>query len=66
MGTFGEIKNFYLLMKDDNITQTEWENCRRLYKVFKMRNVSTFNDVYIVQDAIIVIFLGVILENRLQ
>lgn len=60
---FWEIKDFYSGLKDDNITQTWWENCRRLHNVLKVRDLNNFNDVYDVQDVIV---LGSILENRWQ
>ena len=43
------------------MSQKEWEGCRKLFKVLKMRNLSDFNDIYNIQD---VFKLGVILEYR--
>ena len=58
-GNFWPIDNFYPRLKDEGISEKEWEGCRKLFKVLKMRSLSDFNDIYNVQDVII---LAVILE----
>ena len=60
-GDFWNIETFYSRLRDEGISQKEWEGCRKLFKVLKMRNLSDFNDIYNIQDVFI---LGVILEYR--
>ena len=62
-GEFWPQKGFYSRLKDANISVKEYENCKNLYKIMGMRKLSDLNDIYNVQDVII---LGVILENRWQ
>ena len=62
-GDFWLIKRFYSRLKDEGISQKEWEACKKLYKVLKMRNFSDFNNIYNIQDVIILV---VILEYRWQ
>ena len=60
-GDFWNIETFYSRLKDEGISQKEWEGCRKLFKELKMRNLSDLNDIYNIQDVFI---LGVILEYR--
>ena len=60
-GDFWNIETFYSRLKDEGISQKEWEGRRKLFKDLKMRNLSDFNDIYNIQDVFI---LGVILEYR--
>ena len=62
-GDFWNIETFYSRLRDEGISQKEWEGCRKLFKVLKMRNLSDFNDIDNIQDVFI---LGVILEYRWQ
>ena len=50
-------------MRDEGISQKGWEGCKKLYKILRMRNLSDFNDIYNIQDVII---LAIILEYRWQ
>ena len=54
---------FYRSLKQQNVTFVEYENCRYLYKTFKMRNLGDLNDLYNIQD---VILLCELIENRFQ
>ena len=54
---FWPIEMFYSRLRDEVISQKDWEGCHKLYKLLKMRNLSDFNDIYSVQDVYI---LGVI------
>ena len=60
-GDFWNIETFYSKLREEQMSQKEWEGCRKLFKVLKMRNLSDFNDIYNIQDVFI---LGVILEYR--
>ena len=62
-GDFWLIESFYSRLKDEDISQKEWEACKKLYKVLKTRNFSDFSNIYNIQDVII---LAVILEYRWQ
>ena len=62
-GDFWDIESFYSRMRDEDISQKELEGCKKLCKMLKMRNLSDFNDIYNIQDVII---LAVILEYRWQ
>ena len=52
---------FYSSLKQSNISLEEYENVKFLYKKLKMRNIGDMNDLYNVQDMII---LCEIIENR--
>ena len=43
---FWPIESFYSRLRDEGISQKEWETCKKLFKVMKMRNLSDFNDIY--------------------
>ena len=60
---FWSIKTFYSRLRDEGISQKEWEGSHKLYKVLRMRNLSDFNNIFNIQDVFI---LGVILEYRWQ
>ena len=62
-GDFWDIESFYSRLRDEGISQKEWEGCKKLYKVLKMRNLSDFNDISNIQN---VIKLAVILKYRWQ
>ena len=62
-GDFWNIETFYSMLRDEGISQKEWEGCRKLLKVLKMRNLSDFNDISNIQ---VVFILDVILEYRWQ
>ena len=57
------IESFYSRLRDEGISQKEWEGCRKLYKILKMRNRSNFNDIYDIQDIVI---LAIIPEYHWQ
>ena len=60
---FWPIESFYSRLRGEGISQKEWEGCKKLYKILRMRNLSDFNDIYNIQ---FVIILVVILEYRWQ
>ena len=60
---FWPIESFYSMLRDENISQKEWEGCKRLCKILRVRNLSDFNDICNTQDVII---LAVILEYHWQ
>ena len=62
-GDFWNMETFYSRLRDEGISQKEWEGRRKLFNVLKMRNLSDFNDIDNIQDVFI---LGVILEYRWQ
>ena len=62
-GDSWNIETFYSRLRDEVISQKEWQGCRKLFQVLNMRNLSDFNDIYNIQDVFI---LAVILEYRWQ
>ena len=60
---FFEYTEFYSGLKQQNVSFVEYENCRYLYKTMKMRNLGDLNDLYNMQD---VILLCELTENRFQ
>ena len=54
---------FYSSLKQSNISLEEYGNVKFLYKKLRMRNLGDMNDLYNVQDAII---LCEIIENRFE
>ena len=54
---------FYSSLKQSNISLEEYENVKFLYKKLQMRNLGDMNDLYNVQDVII---LCEIIENRFE
>ena len=60
---FYEYTEFYSGLKQANVSTLEYENCRYLFKTLKMRNLGDLNDLYNMQDTIL---LCEIIENRFQ
>ena len=60
-GNFWDKETFYSKLQNEGIAQKEWEGCRKLYNVLRMKSISNLNDIYNIQDGFI---LGVILEYR--
>ena len=60
---FYDHTEFYSSLKQSNISVAEYENAKYLYQILKMRNLGDMNDLYNVQD---VILLCEIIENRFQ
>ena len=60
---FFKHKEFYSSLKQSNISLEEYENVKFLYKKLKMRNIGDMNDLYNVQDVII---LCEIIENSFE
>ena len=60
---FFEHTEFYSSLKQANFSTTEYENCKYLFKTLKMRNLGDLNDLYNMQDTIL---LCEIIENRFQ
>ena len=62
-GIFFEKDAFYLELKQENITDQEYENCKYLSLTLKMRNLSDLNNLYSYQDLSI---LCEIFENQFE
>ena len=60
---FYEHTEFYNGLKQANVSTSEYENCKYLFKTLKMRNLGDLNDLYNMQDTIL---LCEIIENRFQ
>ena len=60
---FFDHTEFYSSLKQSNVTKEEYENCKFLYQKLKMRNLGDLNDLYNMQD---VILLCKLTENRFQ
>ena len=60
---FFDHTEFFSTLKQQNVTAAEYENCRYLYKILKMRNLGDLNDLYNMQD---VVLLCELIENRFQ
>ena len=60
---FYEHTEFYSGLKQANVSTSEYENCKYLFKTLKMRNLGDLNDLYNMQDTIL---LCEIIENRFQ
>ena len=43
---FWPIESCYSRLRDEGISIKEWETCKKLFKVMKMKNLSDFNDIY--------------------
>ena len=54
---------FYSSLKQSNVSVSEYENAKYLFQTLKMRNLGDMNDLYNVQD---VILLCEIIENIFQ
>ena len=57
------VTEFYRGLKESNVSVTEYENVKYLFKILKMRNLGDLNDLYNMQDPIL---LCEIIENRFQ
>ena len=60
---FFDHREFYSSLKQTNVSKEEYENCKFLYQKLKMRNLGDLNDLYNMQD---VILLCELIENRFQ
>ena len=60
---FYEHTEFYSILKQSNVSFSEYENAKYLFKTIKMRNLGDMNDLYNFQD---VTLLCEIIENRFQ
>ena len=58
---FYEHTEFYSSLKQSNVSFSEYENAKYLFKTLKMRNLGDMNDLYNFQD---VILLCEIIENK--
>ena len=45
-GDFWTIDKFFSSLRDERILQKEWQGCRKLYKIVRMRSCRDLNDVY--------------------
>ena len=50
---FYDYTEFYSSLKDSNISVAAYENCKYLFKILKMRNLGDLNDLYNMQDVIL-------------
>ena len=62
-GIFFSKDEFFSTLKDESVDVTAYENAKKLYILLQMRNLSDLNDLYNVQDVIILLE---IIENRFQ
>ena len=62
-GTFFSEEEFFSTLKGQPVNKEDYDNSKKLFILLKMRNLSDLNDLYNVQD---VILLMVIIENRFQ
>ena len=60
---FWEKTEFFTELKQSAVDDNDYENSKYLYQTLKMRNLGDMNDLYNVQD---VILLCEIIENRFQ
>ena len=60
---FFDHTEFYSSLKQANVSKEEYENCKFLYQKLKMRNLGDLNDLYNMQD---IILLCELIENRFQ
>ena len=56
-------EEFFSILKGQSTNKEDYNNLEKLFVLLKMRNLSDLNDLYNVQD---VILLMVIIENRFQ
>ena len=56
-------EEFFSMLKGQSVNKEDYDNSNKLFVLLKMRNLSDLNDLYNVQD---VILLMVIIENRFQ
>ena len=62
-GIFFSEEEFFSTLKGQSVNKEDYDNSKKLFILLKMRNLSDLNDLYNVQD---VILLMVIIENRFQ
>ena len=62
-GIFFTKYEFFSTLKDQAVDDEAYENAKKLYILLRMRNLSDLNDLYNVQDVIILLE---IIENRFQ
>ena len=62
-GIFFSKDEFFSTLKDKEVDNESYENAKKLFILSKMRNLSDLNDLYNVQDVIILLE---IIENRFQ
>ena len=62
-GIFFSKDEFYSTLRDENVDDIAYENAKKLYILLQMRDLSDLNDLYNVQDVIILLE---IIENRFQ
>ena len=62
-GIFFSEERFFSTLKGQSVNKEDYNNSKKLFVLLKMRNLSDLNDLYNVQD---VILLMVIIENRFQ
>ena len=62
-GIFFSKDEFFSSIKNKEIDEESYENAKKLFIILKMRNLSDLNDLYNVQDVIILLE---IIENRFQ
>ena len=60
---FWEKTEFFSELKQSVVNDDDYENSKYLFQTLKMRNIGDLNDLYNVQD---VILLCEIIENRFQ
>ena len=60
---FGKKTEFYSELKQSAVNDIDYENSKHLYQILKRRNLGNLNDLYNVQD---VILLNEIIENCFQ
>ena len=60
---FGKKNEFFSELKQSAVDDNDYENSKFLYQTLKMRNLGDMNDLYNVQD---IILLCEIIENRFQ
>ena len=62
-GIFFTKDEFFSTLKDEEVDNESYENAKKLFILLQMRNLSDLNDIYNVQDVIILLE---IIENRFQ
>ena len=62
-GDFFAPTEFYSALKQKEVSDSDCESRKHLFETLKMRNLSDMNDLYNVQD---VILLAEIIENRFE
>ena len=60
---FGKKTGFYSNLKQSAVNDDDYENSKCLYQTLKMKHLGDLNDLYTVQDAIL---LREIIENRFE